>query len=172
MSKDVKPKQRIGQKSSPKKKILTWSILLFACTGGVFAAYHYGTTTTKVEVPVVKARKAEFVISVRTRGEVRSVRAEILAAPQVPNPRIVKLAESGKPIKAGEVVCEFDAAQQEQTYLEKDTSVRTADSEIVQLKATQKITREMDNMNLMTSGYNVERAKLEASKAAVVSDIE
>ena len=105
-----------------------------ACTGGVFAAYHYGTTTTKVEVPVVKARKAEFVISVRTRGEVRSVRAEILAAPQVPNPRIVKLAESGKPIKAGEVVCEFDAAQQEQTYLEKDTSVRTADSEIVQLR--------------------------------------
>ena len=60
MSKDVKPKQRIGQRSSPKKKILTWSILLFACTGGVFAAYHYGTTTTKVDVPVVKARRAEY----------------------------------------------------------------------------------------------------------------
>jgi len=172
MSKDVKPKQRIGQRSSPRKKILTWSILLMACTGGVFAAYHYGTTTTKVDVPVVKVRKSEFVISVRTRGEVRSVRAEILAAPQVPNPRIVHLAESGKPIKAGEVVCEFDAAQQEQTYLEKDTSVRTADSEIVQLKASQKISNEMDNMNLMTSQYNLERAKLEASKAEVVSEIE
>jgi HlyD family secretion protein len=172
MSKDVKPKQRIGQRSSPKKKILTWSILLFACAGGVFAAYHYGTTTTKVDVPVVKARRAEFIISVRTRGEVRSVRAEILAAPQVPNPRIVHLAESGKPIKAGEVVCEFDAAQQEQTYLEKDTSVRTADSQIVQLKATQKITNEMDSMNLLTSQYNVQRAKLDASKAEVVSEIE
>lgn len=172
MSKDVKPKQRIGQHHSRTRRIVTWTVLLFACAGGVFAAFHYGTTTTKVDVPVAKARTGEFIISVQTHGEVRSVRAEILAAPQVPSPRIVHLAQSGKPIKAGEVVCEFDAAQQEQTYLEKDTSVRTADSEIVQLKASQKITREMDSMNLLTSQYNVERAKLEASKAEVVSEIE
>jgi HlyD family secretion protein len=172
MSKDLKPKQRIGQRSSLKKKILTWSLLSCACVGGMLASYHYGTTTTRVEVPVVKARKADFVITVQTRGEVRSVRAEILTAPQVPNPRIVYIAESGKPIKGGEVVCEFDAAQQQQTYLEKDTGVRTADSQIVQLKATQKITNEMDSMSLLTSQYNVERAKLQASKAAVVSEIE
>jgi HlyD family secretion protein len=171
-SKDVKPKQRIGQQNTRRKRIITWSVLLFVCGGGVFAAFRYGVGTTKVDVPVAKARTAEFVIAVRTRGEVRSVRAEVLTAPQVPNPRIVHLAESGKPIKAGEVVCEFDAAQQEQTYLEKDTSVRTVDSEIVQMKATQKITNEMDSMNLLTSQYNVERAKLEASKAEVVSEIE
>ena len=172
MSKDLKPKRRIGRRGSPKKRIVTWSILLLACAGGVFAAFHYGATTTKVEVPVAKARLGEFVISIRTSGEVRSVRAEILAAPQVPSPRIVHLAESGKPIKAGDVVCEFDAAQQEQTYLEKDTGVRTADSEIVQLQAAQKITNEMDSMNLLTSQYNLERAKLEAGKAEVVSEIE
>src|SRR5579872_1933831 len=171
-SKDVKPKQRIGQRRSRKKKIITWSVLLIACAGGGYAAYRYGSSSTKVDVPVAKVRKAEFVIAVHTRGEVRSVRAETLTAPQVPNPRIVHLAESGKPIKAGEVVCEFDDAQQEQTYLEKDTSVRTVDSEIVQLKATQKISDEMDSMNLLTSQYNLERAKLDASKAEVVSEIE
>jgi HlyD family secretion protein len=154
------------------RRIVTWSVLLLACAGGVFAAYHYGSPATKVEVPVAKARIGEFIISVTTRGEVRSVRAEVLTAPQVPSPRIVHLAESGKPIKAGEMVCEFDAAQQQQTYLEKDTSVRTADSEIVQLKAAQKITNETDSMNLLTSQYNVERAKLEAGKAEVVSEIE
>ena len=123
-------------------------------------------------MPVARAHIGEFIISVTTRGEVHSVRAEVLTAPQVPSPRIVHLAESGKPIKAGEMVCEFDAAQQQQTYLEKDTSVRTADSEIVQLKAAQKITNETDSMNLLTSQYNVERAKLEAGKAEVVSEIE
>jgi RND family efflux transporter MFP subunit len=172
MSKDIKPKQRLGQRHSRKKRILTWSLLTVASAGGVLAAFHYGTSTTKVDVPVAKARVGEFIISVRTRGEVRAVRAEVLTAPQVPSPRIVRLAESGKPIKAGEIVCEFDAAQQEQTWLEKDTSVRTVDSEIVQLQAAQKITDEMDAMNLMTSQYNLERAKLEASKAEVVSEIE
>jgi HlyD family secretion protein len=172
MSKDVKPKQRLGQQASRKKKILTWSLLLLAGAGGLFAAYHYGTNTTQVDVQVAKARKGEFTISVRTRGEVRSVRSTILTAPQVPDPRIVHLAESGRPIKKGEVVIAFDAAQQEQNYLERNTSVRTADSEIVQMKASQKITNEMDGMNLMTSQYNVERAKLEASKAEVLSEIE
>jgi len=42
----------------------------------------------------------------------------------------------------------------------------------VQLKAAQKITNETDSMNLLTSQYNVERAKLEAGKAEVVSEIE
>ena len=172
MSKDLKPKQRLGQRASRKRQIITWTLLLLACGGGLFAAYHYGTNATKVEVQVAKVRKGEFTISVRTRGEIRSVRSEMVIAPQVPDLRIVHLAESGKPVKAGDVVVEFDAAQQEQTYLEKDTSVRTADSEIVQAKAEHQITNELDSMTLMTSEYNVERAKLEASKAEVLSEIE
>jgi RND family efflux transporter MFP subunit len=117
-------------------------------------------------------RTGDFIVSVRTRGEIRSTHSEVLSAPQVPQPRIVRLAESGKPIKKGDVVIEFDAAQQEQTYLEKNTSVRTVNSEIVQTKASHKITDEMDAMNLMTAEYNLERAKLEASKAEVLSEIE
>ena len=172
MSKDVKPKQRIGQTAgSRRKRAIVWTILLLAGAGGGYAAYRYNNVT-KVEVAVAKARLGEFVISVRTRGEIRSVRSEILTAPQVPDPRIVKLAESGRPIRKGEVVVEFDAAQQEQTYLERNTSVRTVDSEIVQTKASHRITNESDSMSLMQSEYNLERAKLEASKAEVISEIE
>jgi len=172
MSKDLKPKQRLGQRPSRRKQIITWSLLLVACAGGVFAAYRYGASATKVEVQVAKVRQGEFTISVRTRGEIRSVRSDMVIAPQVPDLRIVHLAESGKPVKTGDVIVEFDPAQQEQTFLEKDTSVRTADSEIVQAKAEHRITNEMDSMTLMTSQYNVERAKLEASKAEVLSEIE
>jgi multidrug resistance efflux pump len=121
---------------------------------------------------VAKVRKGEFVIAVRTRGEIKSVHSEFITAPQVPNPRIVRLAESGKPIKKGEVVVEFDAAQLEQTLLERNTSVRTVDSEVVQTKASHKIVDEQDGMNLMTADYNLQRAKLDASKAEVVSAIE
>lgn len=173
MSKDVKPKQRIGQSpGAGKRRLLFWAIGVVLAGGGAYAYYRYNSAATVVEVPVARVRRAEFIISVRTRGEIRSVRSIVLSAPQVPDPRIVRLAESGKPIHKGEVVVEFDAAQQEQTYLERSTSVRTVDSEIVQTKASHRITNEMDAMNLMSSGYNLQRAELEASKAEILSEIE
>lgn len=172
MSKDVKPKQRIGQApKSIKRRILVWSVIGAAAAGGAWAAFRYGGTT-QVEVAVAKARQAEFVISVRTRGEIKSTRSVILSAPQVPDLRIVTLAESGRPVKKGDVIVEFDAAQQEQNMLDRTTSVRTVDSEIVQMKASQKIVDESDSMNLMTAEYNLQRADLEASKAEILSEIE
>ncbi|MCE5308382.1 MAG: efflux RND transporter periplasmic adaptor subunit [Acidobacteriales bacterium] len=173
MSKDVKPKQRIGQRpGAGRRKLLFWALGAVLASGGAYAYYRYTNTNTVVEVPVAKVRRGEFIIGVRTRGEVRSVRSVILTAPQVPNPSIVRLAESGKPIRKGDIVVEFDAAQQEQYYLERTTSVRTVDSEIVQTKASHRITNETDAMNLMSSGYNLQRAELEASKAEILSEIE
>ena len=172
MSKDVKPKQRLGQTGSPRKRVITWILFIAVAGAGAYAAYHYGMKKTVVEIQTAKVRRGEFVISVKTRGEVRSVNSTILKAPQVPEARIVRLAESGRPVKKGQVVVEFDAAQQEQNLLEQNTGVRTVDSEIVQTKAAHRITNEQDGMNLMTAGYNLERSKLDASKAEVVSQIE
>src|SRR2546423_6164908 len=170
-SKDVKPKTRLGQKRSLKSKIAGWTVAALAFGGAGLAAYRL-TGTTEVDVPVAKVRRADFVISVRTRGEIKSTRSVILSAPPVPDTRIVKLTESGRAVRKGEVVVEFDAAQQEQNLLERTTTVRTADSEIVQTKATHTIDDEADAMNLMTAQYNVQRAKLEASKAEIVSAID
>ena len=172
MSKEVKPKQRIGQVSKHKtRKMILWGVVLAAASGGAVYAYRYAGKTV-VEIPTARVRKGEFIISVKTRGEVKSTNSMILAAPQVPDPKITKLAESGKPINKGDVVIEFDAAQQEQYYIDRSTTVRTVDSEIVQMKASQRIVTEADAMNLMVAEYSVERAKLEASKAEVVSEIE
>jgi len=172
-SKDLKPKHKLGQASPAARRwrIVSWVVLLLALAGGGYAAYRY-TSAAPVEVAVASVRKGEFQIVVRTRGEIRSTRSTILMAPQVPDPRIVKLAESGKPIKAGDVVVEFDAAQQESYYLDRQTSVRTVESEIVQQKASHKITDEADAMNLMTAQYNVQRSELEAGKAEILSEIE
>ena len=171
-SKDVKPKHRLGRPaSSRKKRIAGWAVGLVLCSGGVYAAYRYAGTT-EVEVATARVRRADFVIAVRSRGEIRSTRSMVLTAPQVPDPRIVKLAETGKGVNKGGTVVEFDAASQEQYYLERSTSVRTVDSEIVQTKASHRMTNELDGMNLMQSQYNLERDKLEASKAEILSEIE
>jgi HlyD family secretion protein len=172
MSKDLKPKKRIGQvEASTKKKIIMWVILLAVIGGGGWYAYQY-TGETTVEVPVARVRKGEFIISVRTRGEIRSTKSRVLSAPQVPDLQITTLVTAGKRVKKGDVVVAFDAAANEQRLLEENTEVRTVDSEIVQMRASHKITDEQDEMNLMTAEYNLERSKLDASKAEVISEIE
>jgi multidrug efflux pump subunit AcrA (membrane-fusion protein) len=171
MSKEIRT-GRLGRRAiGRKRKIIVWSVLVAVCAGGAYAGYRYAGTT-EVAVPTARVRRAEFVIAISTRGEVRSTRSVILTAPQVPSPRIVRLAESGKPVKKGDVVIEFDMAQQEQHFLEHSTSVRTADSEIVQTQAAHRITNEMDAMDLMRAGYDLQRAELEAGKAEILSEIE
>ena len=86
MSKDVKPKQRIGQTAGTRRKrIIVWTLVLAVCAAGGYAAYRYNRQT-KVEVAVAKVRNGEFIISVRTRGEIASTRSIVLTAPQVPRP--------------------------------------------------------------------------------------
>jgi HlyD family secretion protein len=170
MSKDLKPGKKLGQ-TGGKGRIVVWIVLLLVLSGGGYAAYRY-TAAKPVEVPTVGVRKGEFTITVKARGEIRSTKSTILTAPQVPSPRITKLAESGRPIKAGEVVVEFDTAQYENLYLNFVTNTRTVESEIVQTKASHKIVDEQDAMSMMTSEYDVQRAELEASKAEILSEIE
>jgi HlyD family secretion protein len=131
-SKDMRPKQRLGKSHPRRAKIITWIFGLATCGGGLYAAYRY-TGTTEVEVAVARVRRADFVISVRTRGGIKSAHSTILGAPQVPGLRIVHLAANGRPVKKGEVVVEFDAAQQEQNVIARTTAVRAADGDIEQL---------------------------------------
>ena len=151
--------------------MITWTLALGLCGGGVFAAYRY-TGTTEVEVPVARVRRGDFIISVRTRGDVKSARSVVIKAPQVPGLRIIHLADAGRPVKKGDVVVEFDGSQQEQNVITRNTNVRAADGDIVQAKATQKIEDEADSMGKMSSEYDLERAKLDASKAEVLSAID
>ena len=170
-SKDQRPSQRLGKSNPRRVKIITWILGLALCGGGVVAAYKY-TGTTEVEVAVARVRRGDFIISVRTRGDIKSARSLVMKAPQVPGLRIVKLAPAGRPVKKGDVVVEFDGAQQDQNIISRTTSVRAADGNIVQVKATQKIDNEADAMNKMSSEYDLERSKLDASKAEVLSAIE
>uniref|UniRef100_Q01SG0 Efflux transporter, RND family, MFP subunit n=1 Tax=Solibacter usitatus (strain Ellin6076) TaxID=234267 RepID=Q01SG0_SOLUE len=170
-SKDQRPSQRLGKSNPRRVKIITWTLMLGLFGGGAYAAYRY-TGTTEVEVPVSRVRRGEFIISVRTRGDIKSARSLILKAPQVPGLRIVRLATAGRPVKKGDVVVEFDGSQQDQNVISRTTTVRAADGDIVQTKATQKIDDEADSMNKMSSEYDLERAKLDASKAEVLSAIE
>ncbi len=170
-SKDVKPKTRLGKSHPGRVKAAVWAIVLLGFGGGGYAAYRY-TGTTEVEVAVARVRRGDFVVSVRTRGDIKSSRSTILKAPQVPGLRITRLAPNGRPISKGDVVVEFDGVGQEQMVIARTNNVQSVDGDIVQMKATQKMNGEQDAMLKMQSEYALERAKLDASKAEVLSAIE
>lgn len=172
MSKDVKPKQRIGQgKGARRKRIIIWSVFVVLLAAGGYAAYRYAGQT-KVEVAVARVARSEFVDAVFTRGEIRSANSVLISAPQVPDLQITRLATAGDRVERGDIIVEFDAANQEQQFLQYSTTAETVESQAVQTRASHKITDEADAMNLMTAEYNLERARLEASKAEVISEIE
>ena len=170
-SKDLKPKKRLGGSHPGRVKAVVWAIILLGGAGGGYAAFKY-SGTTEVEVPVTRVRRGDFILSVRTRGDIKSSKSTILKAPQVPGLRITRLAPNGRPVAKGDVVVEFDGVSQEQMVIMRSTNVQAVDGNIVQMKATQKMNDEQDAMTKMTSEYSLERAKLDASKAEVLSAIE
>lgn len=168
------PKSTITRKPSGSRKVLTRLLTvvgILALLGGGYAAWRY-TQPNTVDVKTARVRRGEFLISVKNTGDIKSSRSAILSVGRIPSPAIVRLAPAGKMVHKGDVVVELDAASLEQTMLTRTTEARTVDSQIVQLKATQRIETEANELQLMQAQYNVERAKLEASKAEIVSAIQ
>ena len=124
------------------------------------------------ELPTARVERRDFVQTVRARGELKSAQSRQIIAPQTPDLKIVQLAESGKPIKAGDIVVRFDESAQEDTMVLRETNVRQVDSEIKQAEAQHSITDERNAMEIMQAQYNVERAGLEASKQEILAEIE
>ena len=158
-------------KASKSNGVVRWLFVAVLLMAAAYAGLQIWAPAVR-EVPTARVERREFVQTVRTRGEVKSLNTVPVEAPQTPDLTIVRLAPDGKPIKKGDVVVEFDAAAQEQRYLEESTEVRQVDSEIVQKEAQHSIADEQNAMLVMRSEYDLERAKLEASKQEILSEIE
>jgi RND family efflux transporter MFP subunit len=151
--------------------MIFWAIGLLACGSGLYAAYHFASATP-VEIPVARARKADFIISVRTRGDIKSIRSTAINAPQAPGLRIVRMARNGQMVHKGDVIVEFDAETQRQNVLTRSNTVDTTQGSIDQTKASQAADIEDFATSKMQSEFALEQNKLNAGKAAVLSPID
>ncbi len=154
-----------------KSRLIAWCGSVLAGAACSYAALHFYTPPGP-PVPTARVERRDFLTTVRARGELKSTQSVLINAPQTPNLTIVRLAENGRPIKKGEIVVAFDAASQEDTYTQQDTQVRQINSEIVQAEAQHSIADEQNAMALMQAEYNLERAKLEAGKQEILSELE
>src|SRR6266852_606001 len=100
------------------------------------------------DLPVAPARKTDFLVKVRCRGELKARRSVQLTAPvNVPNLQIVWLAPSGEPVKAGDPVIRFDPSSARQQLQEKEAGLRQATATLDQALAQERITKEQDTLD-------------------------
>jgi HlyD family secretion protein len=75
-------------------------------------------------------------------------------------------------VKTGDVVVEFDRTKTEQDLAQFKSALKAAEAEIGQAKAQARLAEEENKTAVLKARYDVEGAKLEASKQEIVSKIE
>src|SRR3954465_13082783 len=119
--------------------------------------------------PVFQVQRSEFLDVLQFRGELKAARTVSISAPaDIGNVQIVKLAPDGSTVKKDDVVVEFDPSKTK-AELDQDRSLlKSADAQINQGQAEGKLTEEKDTTAVMKARYDVEAAKLDASKSEIL----
>ncbi len=137
-------------------------VVAVALVGGWYSA----TRPAGPSVPMAPVRVGEFVDVVEVRGQVRPRTSIILTAPmQAGELQILTIVKNGSPIKKGDVAVEFDGQVLQRTILDRQQELKQALAEMEQVKARARIGAGSNQMSLLTTKYDVERAQLDVNAA-------
>jgi HlyD family secretion protein len=152
---------------------LIGAIIALAILGGIAGGvWRLRKVQAAATLPLAAARKGDFLVIVRCRGELRARYSRQIVAPNVPQLRLVWQAPSGGAIKTGDPVIRFDPSAAQQQLQEKNAGLKQAQATLEQAEANARITAEQDKRDLSAARYDVEKARLEASKQEIVSAIQ
>lgn len=156
---------------SIRGKSIAIAILVLAGSGVLTGAVRLAKRTPNV--PTIAVQRGEFLDSLQFRGEVKALKSITISAPaEAGNLQIVKILTEGTVVKPGDVVVEFDGTKTEQDLAQFRSALKSAEAEIGQAKAQARLAEEQDKTDVLKARYDVEGARLEASKQEIVSKIE
>jgi multidrug efflux pump subunit AcrA (membrane-fusion protein) len=113
------------------------------------------------DLPVASARKGEFLVIIRSRGDIKASRSVPIYAPVVPNLTIAWMANAGEQIQEGQPVIRFDSSSAEQQLIQKEAALKQAQATLDQAAAQAQVTAQQDESDLADAKYNVEKARLQ-----------
>lgn len=153
----------------PRNMVLSIAVLGMAAAGTFAASRRAGPP----DFPTTLVTRGQFVDTLEIRGEIRPLKSVVMSSPmQSGELQILKLAKSGTMVKPGDLLVRFDPSTLERTIQEKQSELKQADAEIEQAQAQTRIAREQNATAVMKAGYDIERAKLDASKGDTVSRLD
>ncbi|HXH06707.1 MAG TPA: HlyD family efflux transporter periplasmic adaptor subunit [Vicinamibacterales bacterium] len=118
-------------------------------------------------IPTARVTRGPLIVTVHARGEVLTGRLVLISAPPAGRMlQIVRLPPTGTHVKAGDVVLEFDASEQQHELEQSLSTLQEAEQEIVKLRADTDVQAAQDRVDLLTARFDVRRAELDAAAGA------
>jgi multidrug resistance efflux pump len=131
------------------------------------------TAPSLPQIPTSHVQRGRVQVNVYTTGELRASRSAQLFVPPMGGPlQIVTLAQSGDAVKAGDVVVEFDAADQEFALEQAKFDLAQAEQEIVKAEAQDAVQAAEDEVALLHARFDVRRAELDASANELIGALD
>src|SRR5207253_2655376 len=143
------------------RPLLGWIGISAMLLGLWMGANRFRQAQAAVELPVAPARKGEFLVIVRCRGDVKAGRSVPIYAPVVPNLTIAWMANAGEEVQEGSPVIRFDSSSAQQQLIQKEATLKQAQATLEQANGQAHITAEHDQSDLIDAKYNVEKARLQ-----------
>ena len=155
------------------RRVVQTLVTVAVLVGGGFAVMRLREAEAATSLPTAPARKGEFLVITRCRGELHARRSVQINAPMnVPDLRVMWLAPQNSAVKEGDVVIRFDGSGAKQQLQEKDAALKQAAATLEQAEAEARITAEADKRDLSAAGYDLEKARLEVSRQEILSVIQ
>lgn len=146
-------------KGWPALALTTFAVL--AISVGVWATRPPEGQTA---IPVTPVQRGMVDVKVRTIGDIRASRTtQMFVPPAGGTLTIIGLASTGARLKAGEVVVEFDSADQVFALEQAQSDLALAEQEIVKAEAQAAVQAAEDDVSLLKARFAVRRAELDAS---------
>jgi HlyD family secretion protein len=162
--------QRFHKLSLRGKAVVIALLVLLGC-GALLGAVRLGKRTPSL--PTIEVKRGEFLDSLQFRGEMKALKSVTISAPaEAGDLQIIKISPEGTVVKAGDVVVQFDGTKTEQQLAQFRSTLKSAEAEIGQAKAQAQLAEEEDKTAVLKARYEVEGAKLDASKQEILSKIE
>jgi len=154
-----------------RRKAMLIAVILLAGSGVVLGAVRLSHRAPPT--PTYEVKRGEFLDSEQFHGEVKALKSVTISAPaEAGDLQIVKISAEGALVKPGDVVVEFDKTKTEQDLAQFQSSLKSAQATIDQARAQAKLNEEEDKTAVLKARFDVEGAKLEATKQEIVSKIE
>jgi len=161
---------RIRQLWSQRK---AWVLLIGLLGSGALLGAAVRYTNRSPAVPTFDVKRGEFVDSLQFRGEVKALKSVTISAPaEAGELQILTIAADSTEVKPGDMVVRFDKTKTEQDLAQFRSTLKSAQAEIDQARAQARLTEEEDTTAVVKARYDVEAAKLDASKQEILSKID
>src|SRR5262245_54274980 len=148
------------------------AIAVVVCLLVAVAVWRGVSAATPKTIPTAHVQRGRVQVTVYTVGDLRAARTMQLTVPPMGGQlQSLKLAETGEAFKAGDVVLEFDAAEQEFNLEQARFDLQLAEQEIVKADAQAAVQAADDEVALLHARYDVRRAELDVLSNELVSAI-